>query len=919
MDILAELGRVLGFSFAAGLNLYATVAMLGLASRFGWVTLPPQYRAFDSDLIIYTAIALYVIEFLADKIPWVDSVWDAVHTFVRPVGGAVIAVIALGPATPTLTALAALLGGLVAGSTHVTKAGTRVIANTSPEPFSNWALSLGEDTLVVAIAYLALSHPLVALGVTVALLALMVSFAAVIVRAFRRRFGRSSSRRPSSASVARTACLLALILTTAGLAADGSFGDQARPAGGETQDQPPRPVFRAGANFVRVDVFATKDGQAVTDLTAPEFEVLEDGVPQKVETFEHVRVQTGGAPAARVEPRSIREANEAAADPRSRVFVLFLDTWHMHQTSGYNVRRPLVNLLQRVIGDDDLVAIMRPQMSASDLMFTRRTDQLAAMLQNSIPMSWGQRDRVLNTEDPVEQQYQYCYPPPQGYATSPIAQEMIERRREKQTLDALTDLVRHLDGLREERKAILIVSEGWLLFRENRALAEIATPTMPGIGVGPTGRLDTTDRNNPYQASQGVCDRDRMTLANLDDQRTFRDLLDEANRANASFYPIDPRGLPVFDTDIGPNPTPSLTVDAAMLTGRLDSLRTAAENTDGVAVINSNNIEGGLRRVVSDLTSYYLIGYTSTNSKADGTFRSIRVRVKRPGIDVRSRRGYKAPTAAEVKARAAAPAALVVDEASAALTRAVSSLAGIRPNALFRLNVSPGWWTPPGEPIAGKPPGAEPALWIYGELDIRRGAGEDWSQGGEADIAILSAKGDVITNYTVAVPVGAGSFLSRFPRSTDDVWLDPGAYAVRVRVKPVAGGLPTTDTARFELPKAPAAGVLLLGQPVYARRGAAASAAVVATADLRFRRTERIVVDTSSTLKPDGVEAELLDRGGKPIAVTVAVTTSEKDQVTWVRSELALAPLAAGDYVIRITAIRRDERAVVLAAFRVVN
>jgi hypothetical protein len=170
MDILAELGRVLGFSFAAGINLYATVAMLGLASRFGWVALPPQYRAFDSDLIIYTALALYVIEFLADKIPWVDSIWDAVHTFIRPVGGAVIAVIALGPATPTLMALAALLGGLVAGSTHVTKAGTRVIANTSPEPFSNWALSLGEDTLVVAIAYLALSHPLVALGVTVALL-----------------------------------------------------------------------------------------------------------------------------------------------------------------------------------------------------------------------------------------------------------------------------------------------------------------------------------------------------------------------------------------------------------------------------------------------------------------------------------------------------------------------------------------------------------------------------------------------------------------------------------------------------------------------------------------------------------------------------------------------------------------------------
>src|SRR5262245_58243529 len=124
MDVLTTLGRTLGFSFSAGINLYATVAILGLASRYGWVDLPPQFRVFDNDFVIWSALALYVIEFLADKIPWVDSLWDAVHTFIRPVGGAAIAVATLGDLSPTLEGLTALLGGTVAAGTHFTKAGT---------------------------------------------------------------------------------------------------------------------------------------------------------------------------------------------------------------------------------------------------------------------------------------------------------------------------------------------------------------------------------------------------------------------------------------------------------------------------------------------------------------------------------------------------------------------------------------------------------------------------------------------------------------------------------------------------------------------------------------------------------------------------------------------------------------------------
>lgn len=193
MEALAFLGRTLGFSFAAGINLYATVALIGLASRYGWVALPPEYAIFDNPWVIGAAIVLYFVEFVADKVPWVDTLWDSVHTFIRPVGGALVAVAGLGEASPGTQGMIALLGGVVAASSHATKAGTRVMANTSPEPVSNWMLSLFEDGLVVGLGLLAIQFPIAALVVTTAMLLVMVALAATIVRAFRRRFGRQGS------------------------------------------------------------------------------------------------------------------------------------------------------------------------------------------------------------------------------------------------------------------------------------------------------------------------------------------------------------------------------------------------------------------------------------------------------------------------------------------------------------------------------------------------------------------------------------------------------------------------------------------------------------------------------------------------------------------------------------------------------
>ncbi len=200
MALIATLGHALGFSLAAGVNLYATVALLGLASRFEWIDLPERFAAFDNNLVIAVALALYVVEFFADKIPWVDSMWDLIHTAIRPVGGALIAVSTLGEAAPGVEALMALLGGSVAAGAHLAKASTRAAVNTSPEPVSNWVLSVTEDLFVVGLGVLAISYPVGAFVVASILVLLILGFLGVISRTAWRWLTRRAQPAPASPS-----------------------------------------------------------------------------------------------------------------------------------------------------------------------------------------------------------------------------------------------------------------------------------------------------------------------------------------------------------------------------------------------------------------------------------------------------------------------------------------------------------------------------------------------------------------------------------------------------------------------------------------------------------------------------------------------------------------------------------------------
>jgi VWFA-related protein len=673
----------------------------------------------------------------------------------------------------------------------------------------------------------------------------------------------------------------------------------------EPPQQPP-PKFRVEANFVRVDAYPLKDGKPLFNLRADEFEVFEDGVLQKIETFEHVIVRPAGPQTERVEPSSQREMLQAASNPRNRVFVIFLDTPFVTIEGAHRINEPLIRLIDSILGPDDLVGVMTPAMAASQIVLGRKTQ----VIEESLRRNWAWGDRFTFRKDEREEAYMACYPPLTGERgdASALAREMIGRKRERATLESLEDLVRYLRSVREERKAILTVTEGWLLYRENRAMMTLRKdpvtgtqepiPTTDPVVVGPNGKLTTRD---PRRMAEGAltkneCDTDRMRLAMMDNERYFRDILDEANYANASFYPIDPRGLPVFDNPIGPDPPPTIAVDAAMLRQRLEVMRTLAENTDGIAVVNNNDLDAGMRRISDDLTSYYLLGYYSSNTKLDGRFRSLKVRVKQPGVQVRARRGYRAATEKEITAaRRAADAP--VPEATAAVNAALDRLGRIRSDARFRIN-------------AITTAGAKATLWVAGELQAPAGRPDDFAQGATVDID--AAAGSASTTARVTLKPGERTFLTSLAVPAG---VSSGELTVRAKLAAAEGSsLPLSDAVRLAVSPSGA-------EPLIYRRGVTTGNRLAPTADFRFSRTERVRIEipAASDVKPGA--GRVLDRAGQPlqVPVTVGERLDEASGQRWITGDVTLAPLSGGDYVVEVVMQGPAAEQRVLTAIRVVR
>jgi hypothetical protein len=461
---------------------------------------------------------------------------------------------------------------------------------------------------------------------------------------------------------------------------------------------------------------------------------------------------------------------------------------------------------------------------------------------------------------------------------------MIARRRERLTLEAMHDLVRYLRFLRDERKAVITFSDGWLLYRPDSSLTapregnlrDVPGPDEIGVGIG--GKIRSRETvENEKGVSRYDCDVDRMRLAQMDDDQYFRTIIEDANRANTTFYPIDPRGLAVFDSPIGPEKPPSIIVDLSYLRKRNDTLQNLAVATDGITLIGSNDLDSSLKRIADDLTSYYLLGYNSTNTRLDGTYRRIDVKVKRPGVDVRARRGYRAPTEEEVRAaREAAEPAVLTPEA-AAREAAMGSLARIRADARFRIHAAP---------EAG-PTGGVSRVWVAGELRALP-AGDPWSRGGTADLQV--SVGEVSATTRVTLAPGDRAFLTSvaLPKPANGE-----AAEVRARLTgadPEASRLadsihvPFAEGARY---------------PILFRRGASTGNRYVPAATFLFSRTERVRIEVPMPAGATPAGGRMLDKAVQRLEVPVALSTRTDEAGTqWLTADVTLAPLGAGDYLV---------------------
>ncbi len=641
----------------------------------------------------------------------------------------------------------------------------------------------------------------------------------------------------------------------------------------QTAAPQPRQIFRTEANLVRVDVHVLKDGKPITDLTAADFELLEDGARQTVDQFEYIRA---AAPQARavVNPSSSAAALDAAADPRNRVFILFLDAYHVLEEHSMQTPIALVRLIDSLIGPSDLIGLMTPQMAFRDLILGRNTDVLRnALLANG---RWGKRVRHCNDVqylDEIENKYTVCYPPPAPPPVcqiSPLAMELINRRREAFTLGALRELVRSIGARREARTHIVLVSEGWPLRREDDGLASVAADP-PKVRIQPGGRLGTKNPNS-YNVDTDECDRHLRAAATLDNQRTYQDLIADANRNNVSFYAVDPGGLRV-DEPRSPVRRPG---DFGMR--HVETLQVLADNTDGNAIIRTNDLAGGLQRAVDDISGYYLLGYYSTNTKADGGYRSIKVRVTRPGVEVRARKGYRAWTAEDLKAinaaRAVAAAPAVRDPATADRADALGRLARIAPSTVFFLHTSL-------DPLKSE-------LYVTGELSAAASKSAEWRQGGDAQIMVTGPDGSPAGSGRAAIAEGGRSFLARVPVTRASA----GDYDVAVRVKPASGTTAWLETARVPTARPG------IGEPIAFRSPDRQNP----VASFFWWRTETARFEAPVSTDAETPAARVLDRVGNPTAVPVTASIRDENGSRWLVAELKLAPLSPGDYLLELAA-----------------
>jgi VWFA-related protein len=598
------------------------------------------------------------------------------------------------------------------------------------------------------------------------------------------------------------------------------------PPGGQqpaAQQQPP--VFRAGVRLVRVDLTVTgRDDQPLAGLQAGDFEVTEDGVPQRVEQVEFVKLDgqqaTGDDSSLQIRSQSHAEAEAARDDVR--VFAIFLDDYHVDKAPDVTMplRRGLTDFVRR-LWPTDLVAVMEPLTTLSALKFTRDQSELLRAVQSFE----GRQGELFPVKSPMEE--------------AQWARGNVRRVRAEVTLTALAALTIKLGGLREGRKTILFVSQG--------------PPTYLGFQEG-----------------------------NLQD--LMRDIIDAAHRGNVTIYALDPR-----------------TLGNDFRLGARDTLFQLTAETGGRAIVNTNDFNVGLGKMLAETSAYYVIGYTPTRAEDDGKFHKIGVKVRRPGVRVLARQGYWAPSTKEMEAAAAAAA----DVREPSVARALDSATNAR--ATKRLAHV---WMGINHGAAGKT--ALTIAWepLESSADGRLGglSAEVFPAAGETALA-------AVADLPPTVP-------GRFAPVSTPILLEPGDVRVRFVAKSPGGVILDDWNETVSIPAFDGQPVTLSTPQASKARTFAEWKALQSEADpqpialWQFRRTDRvsIVLDCRTAGAAPEIDVHVLSREGKELT-PLSVPPLKDGRV---RFELPVGSFGQGTYLLRVRAKAAGAQAEQVTAFRLV-
>ena len=405
-----------------------------------------------------------------------------------------------------------------------------------------------------------------------------------------------------------------------------------------------RPVFRGGTHFVRVDAYPFADGKIIEGLTPADFEVLEDGKPQTVESFDFIRFDGITPETERRDPVSQRAGFDMAADPRYRLFVVYVDLTMTTSANGVEnlplIQQPLVNFFDRVIGPQDLYGLLTTRNSVKDLVLAQKTTVTNSQIKDLLRAKYIERDEA-------DEVLGFC-------DFGPLSEGLVELLKYLYRADAsytnLHELTVQLGSLRQERKNLVLVTNLLPRWGPNEKLYEALVSGKQG-GVSKNGirngRLTPDNRDiltNGRGGSVNGCMAEATRLALMDFEPRYRELVDEAKRQNVSVYVVTPSGLQAPFTYAG-----YVTMKAAY-----EDLRALAIDTDGIAMTDTNDLNAAFRRIADDMAAYYVLGYYTTNTKFDGGLRKITVKLK--GKAIRARRQYRAPTEEEIARLAQGPA-----------------------------------------------------------------------------------------------------------------------------------------------------------------------------------------------------------------------------------------------------------------------